>query len=265
MKKNIFTLLLTFIIMFIPTLVVNASDSFDAGECIEGFGSITLKETGSNNDVGGKIKIDNDTNLKEWNEKPVTFDADVQAHSKYKVDTVHYSIVSNEGVVCTGVVSGSEVEKNTGNVKLTFKIDKGNVKYVYVWGRDSKRSNPDKTDFISRETVKVYKNANANDKPANNSDISIAEMDREEVKDNCEKDLGYFIDKYWTWVLILMPTIAIILMTIDFVGAMLASDSDALKKASSKALKRVLALAILLLLPVIIRILFRLFDIDTCF
>ena len=74
------------------------------------------------------------------------------------------------------------------------------------------------------------------------------------------------LDKYWTWVMVLAPIATIILITIDFVGPILAGDSgEAMKKASDRAFKRSLALVLLIMLPVIVNLLFGLFGIETCF
>lgn len=260
MKKNIFTLLLTFIIMFIPTLIVNASDSFDAGECIEGFGSITLKETGSNNDAGGKVVFQNKQNNLTWSTKTVTFDAKVESTTGHKIKTIGYSISSKDGYSCTGVIKGTSIENNTGHVTVSVVIDKGYVSKMAFWGRSVNRSNPSKGDMTESNTINVKREM---------TDAELQEIDEELDITTGEKlecdTLDDLLGKYWTWVMILMPVITLLLMTIDFVGAMLASDSDALKKASGKALKRTVALVILLLLPVIINLLFKIFSIETCF
>ena len=80
------------------------------------------------------------------------------------------------------------------------------------------------------------------------------------------KTLQNLLDKYWTWVMILAPMATVILITIDFVGPILSGNSsETLKKASDKAVKRAIALVILLMLPVIVNLLFGLFGIETCF
>lgn len=260
MKKNIFTLLMTFIIMFIPVLVVNADDSFDAGECIEGFGSITLKSTGSNNDVGGKVVFKNKKNTGTWSTNTVTFDAKVEATTNHKIKTVGYSIKSKDGYSCSGIVKGTSIENNTGHVELSVTIDKGYVSEMSFWGKSVNRNDPSKGDMTESNVISVKREM---------SDAELKEIDEEleiTTGETLECDtLDDLLSEYWTWVMILMPVITLLLITIDFVGAMLSNDSDSLKKSSSKALKRVLALVILLLLPIIINILFGLFSIETCF
>lgn len=260
MKRRLFILLITFIMVFAPVLVVNADDSFDTGDCIKDFGSITFNSTGNNNDAGGKVSYSNAKNNNTWSTNTVTFDVNVLATSGHKVKTIGYSIKSREGYSCTGIIKGSKVENNTGNVKVSVKIDKGWVDNVTFWGKTVNRNDSTKGDMTKSNRLSVKREM---------TDAELKEIDEELDITTGEKlecdTLDDLLSKYWTWVLILMPMIALLLITIDFVGAMLASDADALKKASGKALKRVIALTILLLLPIIVDLLFGLFSIETCF
>ena len=60
------------------------------------------------------------------------------------------------------------------------------------------------------------------------------------------------------WVRMLVPIILIILIAVDFGGAVLQQDNDILKKASGKVIKRVIAAAAVFLIPTIIRVLLNL-------
>ena len=260
MKKRLFTLLIVFIMLFMPILVVNASDSWDTGDCIEDFGSITFDSAGSNNDVGGKVSYSNAKNNNTWSTKTVTLDANIIATTGHKVKTIGYSINSKDGYSCTGIIKGSTVENNSGNVKIHVKIDKGWVNSIAFWGKTVNRNDPTKSDMTESNKISVKREMTDAELEAIDEELNITTGEKLE----CDT-LDDLLSKYWTWVLILMPVITLLLITIDFVGAMLASDSDALKKSSVKALKRVTALVILLLLPVIIDLLFGIFSIETCF
>ncbi len=72
----------------------------------------------------------------------------------------------------------------------------------------------------------------------------------------CDENLKAKIRKYWGWLTILTPIALIIFCTIDFVKAMSLSDSDAIKKSSSKAIKRTIAAIILFALPMLLKIIF---------
>ena len=72
----------------------------------------------------------------------------------------------------------------------------------------------------------------------------------------CDENLKAKIRKYWGWLTILTPIALIIFCTIDFVKAMSLSDGDAIKKSSSKAIKRTIAAIILFALPMLLKIIF---------
>lgn len=60
----------------------------------------------------------------------------------------------------------------------------------------------------------------------------------------------------------IVPVIIIILSTLDFIGAIGSSNDDAMKKASQKLTKRIIAAIILFLLPLILQFLFDVFKIQ---
>ena len=60
----------------------------------------------------------------------------------------------------------------------------------------------------------------------------------------------------------IVPVLAIILSVMDFISAIASSDDDALKKAGQRFAKRIIAVVIFLLLPVILQLLFDVFKIN---
>ena len=94
------------------------------------------------------------------------------------------------------------------------------------------------------------------------------------VDEECEGILGD-TDKssdpaYWLqWILNAMKYVAIIalfvLVTMDFIKAIVANDKDAIKKAGSTAVKRFIYCVILFFLPIIVEFLMSLFGVyGTC-
>lgn len=64
--------------------------------------------------------------------------------------------------------------------------------------------------------------------------------------------------------MILAPVALMLLISIDFVKAIMSSDADMLKKSSYAALKRTIAVVVLLMLPVILNLLLGWFGIEFC-
>ena len=76
--------------------------------------------------------------------------------------------------------------------------------------------------------------------------------------------ISELIEKYWSWIMILAPVALMLLISIDFVKAIMSSDADMLKKSSYAALKRTIAVVVLLMLPVILNLLLGWFGIEFC-
>lgn len=60
------------------------------------------------------------------------------------------------------------------------------------------------------------------------------------------------------WIRILAPCLLLVLIGVDFGGAVLQQDNDILKKATGKIVKRCIATVLLFLVPTIIRVLLNL-------
>lgn len=81
---------------------------------------------------------------------------------------------------------------------------------------------------------------------------------------NCNSNVYVLLRKYWKIIMVVSPILLILMTTLDFFKAIVSSDSDKLKKASSDALKRTLAYVILVLLPFIIGIIFKWVGVEFC-
>ena len=77
--------------------------------------------------------------------------------------------------------------------------------------------------------------------------------------------LRYYLRKYWSWIVFLVPLALIGFITYDFIKALSSKDSDSVKKASSDAVKRVISALLLLLAPYFVQVIFGWAGISFCF
>lgn len=248
MKKKILVCIVFFMACF---LNVNSLLAFDAGSCIDGFGTMTLASTGNNTANSGKVDFSNrSSSLSTWDNSVKTFDTEITAKSGYKIKEIVYRISSKDGYSCNGVITGSDIEK--GYVKLSVTINKENswVDDISFYANMQKNGS-DETKFTPKKTIKVK---------YNNVVTTTFKQDESMTCQFLEDVFG----EYWNWVLILAPVATIILITIDFVGCLLSSDAEAMKKAGDKTIKRTIALVLLLMLPIVLKLIFNLFGLDIC-
>lgn len=98
----------------------------------------------------------------------------------------------------------------------------------------------------------------------NNSDegSNINWGDKADV--NCDGIIGTklldFINKIFRWIQIIAPIFVIIMGGVEFAGAVLQDDKDALKKASSKFIKRLIIAVVLFLIPLILSFVLDIFN-----
>lgn len=92
----------------------------------------------------------------------------------------------------------------------------------------------------------------------------FGDLGNNDYKFTCDDDITNFIDKLWNMVLVAGPVLMLVMSTIEFVKALLASDADALSKAGSNTVKRAIAFVGLLLLKVILSTILNLFNIGIC-
>ena len=81
---------------------------------------------------------------------------------------------------------------------------------------------------------------------------------------NCDGIIGQdmldFLEKIFGWIQIIAPIVVIILSGVDFAGAVLQDDKDALKKASNKFIKRLIIAVALFFIPIILNFLLNVFN-----
>ena len=96
------------------------------------------------------------------------------------------------------------------------------------------------------------------DKEANNS-LNLVKKDGSV---NCDgiltKDAADLVDEVLNYIRIIAPILLILLTAVDFASAVFQQDNDAMKKATSKITKRLIAVVLLFFVPTIIRAIFNL-------
>ena len=132
--------------------------------------------------------------------------------------------------------------------KTTAKTDKnGNLEKTTI--KNNADSLDDASDKISKYSTK--KNAGLTGKM--------------EKQTECDEEIQKLIDKYWKWLTILAPVALILLITIDFLKAVVASDENQLSKSANNALKRTIAVVVLLVLPALLKMILGWFGFNLCF
>lgn len=103
----------------------------------------------------------------------------------------------------------------------------------------------------------------AQDATANSFLCKEDELNKE--SEEYKNSISYLLDKYWAWVFVLIPIALLIFISLDFLKAFFSGKSDDMKKASSNAIKRVIAALLLMLTPVIVKAVFGIFGLTFCF
>lgn len=78
----------------------------------------------------------------------------------------------------------------------------------------------------------------------------------------CDDEIKALVRRYWKYIIILAPLLLIVISSVEFLKAIMASDSDALNKSVGRTAKRVIALLILFFVPVVVSIIFGWFGVE---
>lgn len=95
-------------------------------------------------------------------------------------------------------------------------------------------------------------------KTKNNKEVDICV--KKETNCNLSSEIIAFIYNILKWLKYIAPVLVIILGILDFVKALAAQDDDAMKKAQGRFVKRLIAAALLFLLPLIIDYILNIFN-----
>ncbi len=121
------------------------------------------------------------------------------------------------------------------------------------------------TNTTGKNSVETTATVSASIKSNNN--FICDEGDTLGKKDENGEDILTFrglLKKYWSWVLILVPAALLVFISYDFIKSMASNDSDALKKSSTNALKRVIAGLLILLAPWFVQLIMGWFGLTFC-
>ena len=80
---------------------------------------------------------------------------------------------------------------------------------------------------------------------------------------NDEKSVAWLLQKLLNYIKILGPSIAIVLGSLDFIKAIVSSDEENMKKTQKRFVNRLIAAALLFLIPLIVELLLGLFGFTT--
>jgi hypothetical protein len=95
-------------------------------------------------------------------------------------------------------------------------------------------------------------------KKTNNKEVDICV--KKETNCNLSSEIIAFIYNILKWLKYIAPVLVIILGILDFIKALAAQDDDAMKKAQGRFVKRLIAAALLFLLPLIIDYILNIFN-----
>ncbi len=123
-------------------------------------------------------------------------------------------------------------------------------------------------------TCTLFLPINTNAKTNNNhySTFEVLTKQNETKLDSCESILGdvndsesvaWLLQKLLNYIKILGPSIAVVLSSLDFAKAVVASDDENMKKTQARFRNRIIAAVLLFMIPHLVSILLNLFNITT--
>ena len=268
MKKKIMLILVFIIGLFMFN--VNVKAKVDYGQCITKYGSMNITSMGSNHSTlkGGSVSFTG-RNLK-WSSSPVNITVDIRAQKDYKLTNIYY-VIGN----CSDEITG--LDGKSSSYKISVHVDKGYVQKLSVWGTmvNTKVLATQKNGQEVSQRLKVgTKRKSVSVKFYNKSKPAATTKGSggatvEKAKCDLFKDI---LNKYWTWVMVIMPILTILLISFDTLKVIISSDPDGgggkdgnsmtLPKVASNAIKRMTALIVLMLLPYLIDIIFGWFGLS---
>lgn len=135
-----------------------------------------------------------------------------------------------------------------------------NVPIIFGQSRNSDYNNMYSGEVFSKSLLEESGKCLANlptDDPKDDFDWDL------DVEATCEgvlgKDLIDFINKIFRWICIIAPILVIVLGSVDFAGAILQDDKDAIKKASTKFIKRLIIAIAIFFIPIFLNFLFDIY------
>ncbi len=176
-------------------------------------------------------------------------------------------VYSGSNKVCSDTITGFNTDKKT--VKVALKHDKL-IQSVTLKGTFKNYNDTVNSEIVLKiveSTSKTKLNTEKGtrkgvvkqDEISTNSDGEIISSS----KTSCT-DVSSLIHDYWSYVMVIVPILLIVMISIDFFKAMSSSDADAIKKAGANTVKRTVAAVVLLGLPALLGLVFDLLGVPLC-
>ena len=172
------------------------------------------------------------------------FPVEVNAVNNYSGDNVY--------------ILAKTTKKTKTNKKTTKKTKKANKKTT----KKTKKANKKTTKKTKANKKTTKKKTVAGD--SDNSDDSSDQTNPAVTGGASCTDVRDLIHEYWSYVMVLVPILLIVMITLDFFKALAKGDSDSIKKAGSDAVKRTVAAVVLLALPALLGVIFNLVGLPLC-
>ncbi len=204
----------------------------------------------------------------------ITVSADGNSFQNYNEINKNTDSISNQDP-CTTLTNGCQLYTTDNKlVDINFKTDLIGVCRAYINEFEIRNSGtssifrtgtcPDKSKYVVSYQEDGYYNISTKDATSNDHKKNDSVDWGDQTKVNCEGILGDdlidFINKVFRWIQIIAPIFVIIMGSVDFAGAILQDDKDALKKASSKFVKRLIIAVALFFIPIILSFLLDIFN-----
>ena len=263
-KIKMLIILILGLFIFIPSI-----KAVDYGQCIKRYGSMSISAGNSTSaSKAGSVTISGGNS--SWSAKDVRMTATIKARSGYNLTKLYYALGT-----CTDEITG--LDGKHSSYVITVNINHGYVAKLSAWGTmvNQKILSTQKDGEEIRQkleigtkrkaaSVKFYDESRPAITTAGSGTATV-----EKVKCDLFKDI---LNKYWTWVMVLMPIVTILLISFDTLKVIISSDPEngggkdgnsmTLPKVGSNAIKRMTALVVLMLLPYILSIVFGWFGLD---
>lgn len=181
--------------------------------------------------------------------------------------------VNDSNTIIVNIKNGSiakhEKENNCkfelGESKYLIDHDKIFAEYTAkanLFLAELKRVFPDEEKNIDKLIVEVERTKEQLTKDFTAKDITVNQIEAT-CSNIFSKSLDEQILKIWGWIQIIAPIMLIFFGTMDFGKAVLSEDQDALKKSTSKFIKRAIATVAVFFVPLIVQIIFSVLNFAT--
>lgn len=162
--------------------------------------------------------------------------------------------------VCANTLQEVTKKTTTWNAELSQEINNGNIDANSVIVKDyystvSIFSGEVDTEYFPIDNPQEKEN---DPNSSANPDLGIS------IEETCNGILGpeflSFLNTIFKWIKIVVPILIVLLGSVDFAGSLLKDDKDALNKAASKFIKRLIIGVVIFLVTVILTFILNIFN-----